>query len=104
MTLKLAKTSDFHQGRILGGLWGPRPPGITKGAPKRKKKGKGKKGKRGERRNKEEKKGIRKKGRKREQERKKKKERKVNQYDERGAMQFQVQAGAPGKITSWTPN
>ena len=26
------------QGRILGGLWGPGPPGVTKGAPKRKKK------------------------------------------------------------------
>ena len=28
------------QGRILGGLWGPRPPGVTKGAPKIKGKGK----------------------------------------------------------------
>ena len=52
---------------------------------------------------KEEKKGIRKKKGKKEGARKKK-ERKLNQYDERGAMQFQVQAGAPGKKTSGAPN
>ena len=27
-----------YQGRILGRLWGPRPPGVTKGTPKNKKK------------------------------------------------------------------
>ena len=84
-----------------GGLWGPGPPGVTKGAPKRKKKRKKKK-ERGEKRGKEGNK-KEKKGRKREQERKKK-ERKLNQYDERGAMQFQVQAGAPGKKTSGALN
>ena len=99
----------IHIGQLAGaylggGLWGPGPPGVTKGAPKRKKKGKGKK-ERGEKRGKkEEKKRIRKKkGRKREQERKKK-ERKLNQYGKRGATQFQVQAGAPGKKTSGAPN
>ena len=92
-----------NQGRILGGLWGPWPPGVSKGAPKRRKKErKGKRegrkeGKRGKEGNKK------KKGRKREQERKKT-ERKLNQYDERGAMQFQMQAGALGKKTSGAPN
>ena len=86
-----------------GGLWGPGPPGVTKEAPKRRKKGKERK-REGRKEGKEEKKGIRKKkGRKREQERKKK-ERKLNQYDERGAMQFQMQAGALGKKTSGAPN
>ena len=53
-----------------GGLWGPRPPGVTKGAQKKKKKGKK------ERR--EKKKGKKGKGRK---------ERWVNQHDEKGAIQ-----------------
>ena len=87
----------MYRGVSWGGLWGPGPPGVTKGAPKKKEKRKGKERERGEKRKKEEKKGIRKKkGRKREQERKQK-ERKSNQYDERGAMQFQVQAGALGR-------
>ena len=76
------------QGRILGGLWGPGPPGVTKGAPKRRK---GKE-KRGEKRGK--------KGNKKEN----RVGRKLNQYEERGAMQFQVQTGAPGKKTSGAPN
>ena len=50
-----------YQRRILGGLWGPRPPGVTKGAPKRRK-GKGKKER--EERKKEEKKGKKKEKRK----------------------------------------
>ena len=90
------------QGRILGGgLWGPGPAGVTKGAPKRKKKGKEKR-KRGEKGGKQRKR-CEKRRRKREQERKKK-ERKVNQIDERAAMQFQVQVGAPGKKTSGVLN
>ena len=84
------------RGVSWGGLWGPGPPGVTKGAPKRKKKGKKKK----ERGRKEEKRG--KEGNKKEKreergsKKEKMKERKLNQYDKRGAMQFQVQAGAPG--------
>ena len=34
---------NIKAGAYLGGLWGPRPSGVTKGAPKRKKKGKEKK-------------------------------------------------------------
>ena len=89
-----------------GGLWGPRAPGVTKGAPKRKKKERGKKergekrGKRGKEGNKKEKREER--GSKKE---KKIKERKVKSILTRGApMQFQVQAGAPGKKTSGAPN
>ena len=91
----------YTQGRILGGALGARAPrGHKKGAPKEKEKRKRKEreGKKRKRREKE-----RKKGRKREEERKKK-ERKLNQYDERGVMQFKVQAGAPGKKTSGAPN
>ena len=33
-----------------------------------------------------------------------KKEKKVSQHDERGAMQFQAQAGAQGMKTSGAPN
>ena len=63
------------QGRILGGgLWGPGPPGVTKGAPKRKKKGKGKK-ERGEKRGKKRKEGN-KKGKREEGGSKKEKKRK----------------------------
>ena len=58
------------QGRILGGFGGPGPPGVTKGAPKRKKKGKGKERERGEKREKkrkkEEKKGVKEEKRKKE--------------------------------------
>ena len=32
------------------------------------------------------------------------KERKINQCDKMGAIQFQAQAGAPGKKTSGAPN
>ena len=81
------------RGVFWGGLWGPRPPGVTKGAPKRKKKGKGKKERR-------EKRGKKRKRREEREQERKKKERKLNQYDERGTMQFQVQARAPGKKTS----
>ena len=62
-----------NQGRILGGLWGPGPPGVTKGAPKRKKKEKGKK-ERGEKRGKE---GNKKEKKKKEGARKKKERKKV---------------------------
>ena len=41
------------QGRILGGLWRPRPPGVTKGAPKKGKGKREKKGKRGKKERKE---------------------------------------------------
>ena len=148
----------FTQGRILGGLWGPGPPGVTKGAPKRKKEEKEKK-ERGEKRGKE---GNKKEKREERGSKKEKKERKKvksiwregrhavssasrgsreenvrgakltekrtrgapcsfkckpglqgrkrqgrqidGEKDERGAMQFQVQAGAPGKKTSGAPN
>ena len=61
-----------YQGRILGRLWGPGPPGVTEGAPKRKKKkGKGKKERR-EKKGKKRTKGIRKKNGKKEGARKKK--------------------------------
>ena len=62
-----------------GGLWGPRPPGHYRGA---KKEEKGKRKKRKKRDKKEEKKGKNKGGTKRE-----KKNRKINQYNERGAIQ-----------------
>ena len=51
-----------------------------------------------------------KKGKRREKERKSERKRdkkekiKVSQHDERGAMQFQAQAGAQGKKTSGAPN
>ena len=81
------------QGRILrGDFGGLGPPGHQRGAKKKKKKGRERKreGRKEEKGGKEGKKeGAR-----------KKKERKLNQYDERGTMQFQVQAGAPGKKTS----
>ena len=90
------KTKTPSRGVSWGGLWGPGPPGVTKGAPKRKKKrGKEREGRKEE---KEEKKGKRKKKGKKEG------ARKLDQYDERGAMQFKVQAGAPGKKTSGAPN
>ena len=78
-----------------GGLWGPRPPGVTKGAPKRRK-GKGKKERK--RKKKEEKKG--KKERKKWGQESKKDRKKVNQHDERGAMQYlstseEMISGAP---------
>ena len=85
-----------------GGFGGQGPPGSPKGRQKERK-GKGKEREKGEKRKKEEKKGIRKKKGKKEGARKKK-ERKLNQYDEWGAMHFQVQAGAPGKKTSGVPN
>ena len=97
--------SNTHiQGRILGGggFGGMGPPGSPKGRQKERKKEKEKERKREEKRGKR-REWERKKGRKREQERKKK-ERNLNQYDERGAMQFYVQAGAPGKKTSGAPN
>ena len=69
------------------------PRGHQRGAKKKeKRKGKEREGR------KEEKKGKRKKKGKKEG------ARKLDQYDERGAMQFQVQAGAPGKKTSGAPN
>ena len=74
------------------GAWAPR--GHQRGAKKKEKK---------ERERKREGRKEEKKGRKREKERKNK-ERKLNQYDERGTMQFQVQAGTPGKKTSGAPN
>ena len=72
LILELFGVGGVVQGRILGGALGPRPPGVTKGAPERKKKRKGKKERR-EKRGKREKKGIRKKKRKKEGARKKKK-------------------------------
>ena len=57
------KLLSYNRGVSWGGLWGPGPPGVIKGAPKRKKKRKGKERERGEKRKKEEKKGIRKKKR-----------------------------------------
>ena len=94
-----------------GGLWGPGPPGVIKGAPKKeKRKGKKEKGKRKGKKERGEKRGKRgKEGNKKEKKeetgskKEKKKERKLNQYDERDAMQFQVQAGALGKKTSGAP-
>ena len=103
--VKIIYYMHVKSGAYLGGAlgaWAPR--GHQRGA-KKKEKRKEKERKRGEKRKKEEKKGIRKKKGKKEGARKrKKKERKLNQYDERGAMEFQVQAGAPGKKTSGAPN
>ena len=82
-----------------GAYGGLGPPGSPKGCQKERKKERERK-REGRKEEKEEKKGIRKK-KKGEQKKRENKERKVNQYDERGAMQFQVQAGAPGKKTSW---
>ena len=73
------------------------PRGHQRGA-KKKEKRKGKERERGEKRKRREKERKKKKEGAR-----KKKERKLNQYDEWGAMQFQVQAGAPGKKTSGAP-
>ena len=50
-----AQVTQIHQGRILGGPLGPRPTGVTKGAPKKEReKEKEKKGQRKEKRRKEE--------------------------------------------------
>ena len=77
------------------------PSGVTKGGAKKKEKTKGKETEKEEIwKKKEEKKGKREK--KKEWARKKKI--KENQHDERGAMQFQAQAGAQGKKTSGAPN
>ena len=67
-----------------GGAWGPGPPGVTKGAPKRKKKRKGKERKREGRKEKRRKK----KEKKKKEGARKKKERKLNQYDESVATEF----------------
>ena len=98
------KKQIYASGAYLGGAlgaWAPR--GHQRGAKKKEKKERERKRERGEKRKKEEKKGIRKEKGKKEGTRKKK-ERQLNQYDERGAMQFQVLAGAPGKKTSGAPN
>ena len=79
------------------GAWAPR--GHQRGA-KKKEKRKGKERERGEKRGKE----GNKKEKREERGSKKEKKRKLNQYDERGAIQFQVQAGAPGKKTSGASN
>ena len=80
-----------------GGALGPGPPPRHQSGAK--KKGKGK------RENEREKEKRRKRREKRKKkERGDKKERKVNQHDERVAMQFQAQAGAPGKKTFGAPN
>ena len=52
--------SQQHQGRILGGLWGPGPPGSPEGRQKERKKRKGKERERGEKKKKEEKEGNKK--------------------------------------------
>ena len=118
--------SEFR-GVSWGGFGGLGPPGAPKGRQKERKKEKERK----REGRKEEKKGIRKKkGSKREQERKKRKKKVKSrrgapcsfkckqglqgrkrqgrqtdgEKDERGAMQFQVQAGAQGKKTSGVPN
>ena len=81
------KHSRYTSGAYPGGLWGPRAPGVTKGAPKKKKrKGKGK-GKEEREKKKEEKKEKKKGGNK------KRKDRKVNQYNERGAIQGWIKSG-----------
>ena len=92
---------QYFQGRILGGALGARAPrGHQRGAKKKEKKERERKreGKKEEKRGKD--------GNKKEkrEEGGSKKERMLNQSDERGAMQFQVQAGAPGKKTSGAPN
>ena len=115
----MSRTLSFHThfsettGAYLGGgFGGPGPPGSPRGRQKERKKGKEKK-KRGEKRGKKRKRGNKKEKRKEGGSKKeKKKERKLNQYDEnghgekneRGAMQFQVQAGATGMKTSGAPN
>ena len=91
------------RGVSWGGALGARAPrGHQRGA-KKKEKRKGKERERGEKRGKEGKK--REKGEERGSKKKKRKERKkLNQYDEGSAMQFQVQAEAPGKKTSGAHN
>ena len=65
------------RGVSWGGLWGPGPPGVTKGAPKRKKKRKGKERERGEKRKKRGKEGNKKEKGKKEGARKKKERKKA---------------------------
>ena len=48
----------MYTGEYRGGLWGLRPPGVTKGAPKKKRERREKKKKRRERKRKKEKKGT----------------------------------------------
>ena len=75
----LVLNNRLMQGRILRlGLWGPRLPGVTKGAPKKKKKER-------ERTDRKEKRMKRKK-----KEKEKRKDIKVNKYKERGAIQGQI--------------
>ena len=93
---------NIKAGAYLGGLWGPGLPGSPKGAPKRKKKGKEKK--QIERKKERKKRKRREKERKYERKRGQKEKIKVGQHDERGAMQFEAQAGAQGKKTSGAPN
>ena len=108
MTFRIKLTHNFgplSRGVSWGALEARAPRGHQRGAKKKEKKERERKRegrkeeKRGKEGNKKEKREER--GSKKE---KRKKERELNQYDERGAMQFQVQAGAPGKKTSGAPN
>ena len=99
-------TSWSLSGAYLGGGFGGLgPPGSSKGRQKERKKERERKregreeGKRGE-----EKKGKRKKKGKKEGARKKKERKKVKSMWREGAIQYQVQAGAPGRKTSEAPN
>ena len=85
---------------VSWGGFGGSGPGVTKGAPKRKIKGKERK----EWERKKEKKRKRM-GKEWEKERGGRKNKiKISQHDERGAMQFQAQAGALGMKSSGAPN
>ena len=99
---RLVDKENIKAGAYLGGLWGPGPPGSPKGLQKERKK------ERKRNRKRERMKEIRgKEGKKKEKMKErggKKEKNKVSQHDERGAMQFQVQAGAQGKNTSGAPN
>ena len=76
LTLEWSRYCVLSSGAYLGGLWGPGPPGVTKGAPKRKKKRKGKerdkeekrkkRGKEGNKKEKREERGSKKEKRKKE--------------------------------------
>ena len=101
MNQTVAPLLATKSGAYLGGFGSlSPPPPVIKGVPKKKEK---RKGKERERERKEEKRG--KEGEKKEKRKERRdKKNKKNQHDERGTMQFQVQAGAPGKKTSGAPN
>ena len=97
-------SSLYIPGACLGGALGARAPRCQKRGAKKKEKRKGKERERGERGKKRKRREKERKQRKKEGAKKEKERSKVKSTWREGAMQLQVQAGAPGKKTSGALN